>query len=392
VSFAKRLEGCNHIVVCAILETMKLIAQVQLKPTPEQSQALKETLQVANAACDYLSELAWDNETFGQFALHKIGYAGARERFGLSSQVIVRCVSKVADAYKLDKKTKRTFKPLGAISYDDRILTYQLDKEQVSIWACGGRIKIPFVCGSRQRKLLETRQGESDLTFVKGKWYLLAVCNVEEPEPTDIDGTLGVDLGIVELATDSNGKSYSGTQTKAVRRKCKRIRGLLQKKGTPSAKRHLKRLARKQANFVRSENHRISKQIIKTARIEKKALALENLKGIRDRTGYNKEMRWQMGNWAFNQLRDFISYKAKAAGVPVIFIDPRNTSRTCPECGYCDKANRKSQAHFCCLQCGCELNADFVGALNIAARAVVNLPIVVTSQRLITSPVRSSAG
>ncbi len=147
------------------LKGMKLIAQLQLKPTPEQSQALKETLEVANAACDYLSELAWDTQTFGQFALHKIGYNGTRERFNLSSQVIVRSVSKVADAYKLDKKTKRTFKPLGAISYDDRILTYQLDKRQVSIWTTAGRIKIPFVCGQHQAALLQTRQGESDLLF-----------------------------------------------------------------------------------------------------------------------------------------------------------------------------------------------------------------------------------
>ena len=135
-----------------------------------------------------------------------MGYNGAREQFNLSSQVIVRCVSKVADAYKLDKKKQRTFKTLGAISYDDRILTYQLDKGQVSIWTTAGRIKIPFACGERQAALLQTRQGESDLVLVKGKFYLLAACNVEEPPTDSKGGVIGVDLGIVEVAVTSEGK------------------------------------------------------------------------------------------------------------------------------------------------------------------------------------------
>ncbi len=368
-------------IFSTILETMKLIAQLQLKPTEEQAKALKETLQVANAACDFLSGLAWDNQTFGQFALHKIGYKGARAQFGLASQVIVRCVSKVADAYKLDPKVKRTFKPLGAISYDDRILTYQLDKGQVSIWTTVGRIKIPFVCGEHQRGLLETRQGESDLCFFKGKFFLLATCNVEEP-PTDCKGgIIGCDFGIVDIVTTSEGKSYSGEKVKALRKKLREHRRRLQKCGTKSAKRRLKKAAKRQERFVRDQNHCISKELVKDAKASQKALSLENLKGIRERTGLNKEMRWLMGNWAFAQLRGFVEYKARKAGVVCVTVDARNTSRTCHKCGHCEKANRKSQKHFLCLDCGHYENADANASHNIAhrgetLRARVNAPIV----------------
>ena len=90
-----------------------------------------------------------------------------------------------------------------------------------------------------------------------------------------------------------------------------------------------------------------------------------------------------MGNWAFDQLKGFIVYKAKAAGIPVVFVDPKNTSRTCSSCGYCDKANRKSQSQFLCLQCGLQANADFNASRNIArkgleARATVRVPKVAT--------------
>ena len=100
--------------------------------------------------------------------------------------------------------------------------------------------------------------------------------------------------------------------------------------------------------------------------------------------------------WAFFQLRAFLSYKAAIAGVKLVAVDPHNTSRTCPACGYIDKANRKSQSEFVCKSCGFAANADLVGATNIARRADVSRPLVAaigrethscdTSLRLVTSP------
>ena len=79
-------------------------------------------------------------------------------------------------------------------------------------------------------------------------------------------------------------------------------------------------------------------------------------------------MRWQMGNWAFADLAAKIFYKAAEVGLPVIFVDPRNTSRTCSECGHCEKANRKSQSKFECLNCGFCANADKNAACNISRK------------------------
>jgi putative transposase len=356
---------------------MKLVATVKLVVNPEQAQALQETLETANQCCEWLSERAWETQTFGQYKLHRLCYAEARSRFPLSAQVVVRCIAKVADAYKLDRKIPRHFKPHGSIAYDDRILRWQVSRSQVSIWTIRGRLTLPFVCGERQRELLQTQQGESDLSFRDGHFYLSGTCNVETPDPIDVQGTLGVDLGIVEIATDSEGNSYSGEKVRSVRRRLKRLRGLLQSKGTKSAKRHLKKLRRKQSRFVRHENHRISKQIVATAVESRKALALEDLKGIRERgNGFSREMRWLLGNWAFDQLRQFVAYKAEGAGIPVVFVDPRNSSRTCSACGYIDKANRKTQALFSCLQCGFQANADYNAAVNLAARGDVTHPNV----------------
>ncbi|WP_254591238.1 transposase [Methanocella conradii] len=64
------------------------------------------------------------------------------------------------------------------------------------------------------------------------------------------------------------------------------------------------------------------------------------------------------------------------AGVPVVLVDGRNTSRTCSDCGYVDKNNRHGQV-FKCLACGHEENADINAAKNIRQRASVNKPIAV---------------
>src|SRR6266545_220216 len=208
---------------------MKLVAQVKLLPTPEQAQALRQTLEVANTACNYISNQAWDNQTFRQFSLHRLTYYAVKEMFQLAAQMVVRCVSKVADAYKLDHKEKRTFKPHGAIAFDNRILTWRTEKKFISIWTVAGRASIPFTCGQRQAELLNSQRGESDLCLVKGKFYLFTVCGVDTPKPIEVDGVLGVDLGIVQLATTSNGGDFSGAGIDDYRRKFEHRRKNMQK-------------------------------------------------------------------------------------------------------------------------------------------------------------------
>lgn len=358
-----------------------MVAQVKLIVTPQQSDALLRTMQTANAACDYISNHAWETKTFQQFSLHKETYHTVREKFPIAAQMVVRCNAKVADAYKLDKATKRIFRPFGSIAYDDRILSWKIEKSTVSVWTVDGRITMPFVCGDYQREMLKTQQGETDLALVDGQFYLLAVCNVEEPPFRETNGFLGIDLGIVTIVSDNEGRQYSGEQVNSLRRRVRKHRSGLQhqamKRHSRSAYRRLKAKNRKQSRFVKWLNHNISKQIIQNALSSGKALALEALTGIRERAnGFCTEMRWQMGNWSFYQLASFVVYKAKKSGIPVVFVDPRNTSRTCSSCGYCDKANRKSQSHFVCLQCGREFNADMNAALNIATRATVTSPMV----------------
>ena len=354
---------------------VRLTAKVKLLTTSEQHAALLATLERANEACNYISDVAWDTQTFKQFSLHKLVYYEVRERFRLTAQMVVRCEGKVADAYKLDRKTKRTFRPHGAISYDDRILKWKPDKFSVSIWTLQGRQEMLYCTGERQLGWLKFQHGESDLVYSGGEFYLLATCEVPEPPPEDVEGYLGVDMGVVELATDSQGASYSGEAVKRVRRKHRRLRKSLQKRGTKPAKRKLKKLSGRERRFATDTNHCVAKAIVKTAKHNRLGIAVEKLTGIRGRVRVNKAARDGLHSWAFHQLGEFLRYKARLAGLPLVEVDPRNTSRSCSRCGHCEKANRKTQAEFLCQACGYAANADFNAAVNIAARADIKRPI-----------------
>lgn len=357
---------------------MKLTAKVKLQPTPDQHQFLLQTLETTNAACNEISEVAWQERTFNQFGLQKLVYTSIRESSGLTAQVVIRAISKVADAYKLDKKTKRTFKPHGGIAYDARILRWFPLKQEVSIWSVGGRLRIPFLAGQRQLELLQGQRGESDLCLVGGEFYLFATCEVETPSTSDVDGYLGVDLGVTNIAVDSTGEVHQGKSIKAIRYRHRQLRRKLQAKGTKSTRRRLKKLSGKEKRFAANTNHVISKRIVEKAKCTGQGIALEELTGIRGRVKARKPQRSTLHSWSFHQLRGFIEYKAKQVGVPVVAVDPRNTSRTCPCCGHADKANRRTQDKFLCVDCGYSGLADYIAAINIGRRAVVNPPNVST--------------
>lgn len=357
---------------------MKLTAKIKLNPTEEQHDYLRQTLERANAACNYISQQAWEAKSFGRVPVHKLTYNNVREQFGLAAQVAVRCIGKVVDAYKLDKKRLRSFKPHGAIAYDSRILTYKCDQQLVSIWSIARRLTIPFQAGPRQLELLQHQQGESDLAYIRGEFYLFATCDVEEPTPDDVAGYLGVDLGVTNIATDSDGDIHSASHVNNVRVRYAKLRRKRQKKGTKSAKRLLKKRSGRERRFTNDVNHCISKQLVKKAKGTQRGIALEDLTGIRNRVTVRKSQRRLLHSWTFSDLRLKIVYKGQRYGVPVVYVDPRNTSRECSVCGCVDKRNRPSQSKFLCISCGHAAHADINAARNISGRASVNAPYAVS--------------
>ncbi|MFD8331032.1 RNA-guided endonuclease InsQ/TnpB family protein [Streptomyces solisilvae] len=361
---------------------------MKLKPaSAHDADALVATLRACNRAANWVSKVAFGKGLKRRNELQEETYYDVKATYDLAAQPTVRVVRKVVDAYAalagLEKSGQLVGKPLSkakakpvefredaAQPYDDRILTWNLDQRTVSIWTLAGRIKgVPFVCSEQAMKLLASRKGESDLVMRDGEFFLIATIDLPEPETYEPEGWLGVDLGIVNIATTSDGQIKSGRRINRYRRRMRRLTAKLQRKGTKSAKRRLKAIRRREARFATDTNHVVSKQLVNAAERTSRGIALEDLKGIRQRVTAKKEQRYRLHSWAFAQLGGFVEYKAKRAGVPIVFVDPRNTSRMCSECKHTDRSNRVSQAWFACRSCGVVVNADRNGSRNIAHRA-----------------------
>jgi len=349
-----------------MLISMDTVVQVKLKPSREQAKRLLETLETTNQAANYLACLAFSRKIFSRVPLQRVGYRDVRDRFPVSAQITCLVIRKVSDAYRIDKKVLRIFRPRGSIAYDTRILSWNQKNQMVSIWVVGiGRTLIPYQAGPLQLEKLKHQQGETKLIFRGGCWYLNATVKTKEPEIENVEGFLGVDLGVANIAVTSDHQRVTSEVVERNRAWYHRRRQVLQSVGTKSAKRRLKQLAGRQKRFQRDVNHRISKELITVAKRTHRGIAMEDLHGIRSRTRVKKANRDQRNNWSFFQLRFFVEYKSRAAGVLLILVNPAYTSQRCSRCGNIDKRNRRSQSVFHCMACGYETNADYNSAQNI---------------------------
>ena len=370
---------------------MKIVKQVKLMPEADQAAALCSTWRTVNDAACWVSEVAFAHKVPREYELRKHTYAELKAR-GLGAQAAQHVIKKTRDAYTVLKAnikagnlgkpgSKRrtkveskpiTFRPEAAQPYDDRCLSWQYDAQTVSIWTTAGRLKgVRFSCSADALNTLrEFRKGEADLIERDGVFYLIATCDIPEPATHEPDGFVGVDLGIAKIATTSTGYQAAGRGLNRYRARQLALRAKLQKKRTQSAKRRLKARNRREQRHVKNTNHVIAKTIVTEAERTSSGIALEELTGIRHRARLRKPQRVTLHSWAFAQLGEFIAYKARKAGVPLVYVDPAYTSQTCCECGHTDKRNRVDQGTFICRSCGVVAHADRNASHNIAQRGV----------------------
>lgn len=381
---------------------MKIVVQVKLTPDAVQAPAIGATLHAANEAANWVPEVS-----FGYFGLRgsvrelrKLCYGELKAR-GFGAQAAQHIIKRVADAYtalragikagnlgpegsKRRRKAESkpvTFRSDAAHTYDDRCLSWNYDARTVSVWTLSGRVRhVRFACSAAALKqLTEHRKGESDLIERDGKLFLVATIDIAEPEVFDPKGWIGVDRGISNLATTSDGDSHCGRRLGRYRRWQARKKAEIQAKRTRSAAQLLKKRGRREARHATHVNHKVSKTVVAVAQRTERGLSLEQLQGIRERVTVPRDQRARQSSWPFHQLGSFIEYKARRAGVPFIEVDPAYTSQRCPRCGHTERGNRRTRDHFSCRRCGLAGPADHVAGVNIAQRGAtawvfVNMP------------------
>jgi putative transposase len=367
---------------------MQRTIRLRLKPDSTAAQAFEKTVEAYTDSFNAVCKLGWEAGllTNGN-TLHKLTYYDQKAQTGLPSQLICAARVKASEALKSVKarlkEGRKATCPQSkwcAIRYDARSYTVWFEQAFLTIATLDGRMKLPFKLPEYYEEYIQEgwKSCSADLCRDKKKrWWLHIVMEVETPELTSSEQWVGVDLGIINPATDSRGNFYGEQRWKTIEQKIFQHRRRLQRKGTKSAKRHLKKMSGRQNRFRRNCDHVLSRRLVDSVG-SGATLALEDLTNIRGRAKGSKQFRRRLHSWSFAQLQAFVSYKAEKLGIRVGFVNPKYTSQKCSECKHIERANRISQAEFKCKVCRFACSAEINAAMNIRDDywAVVNQPIV----------------
>ena len=350
---------------------------MKLTPSTAQAGLLAETSRLFTAACNAVCRVGGEQQITNGVALHHATYYPTQANYPtLVSDLLVQARVKATEAVKSASTLQKAGRTVGMPQSDACPPRYNLhtsnvawESQTVRMSTTGGRQTIPFAVPDYGAHYAGYPVDTADLINRDGIWWLHIVVTVPAPDVEPTDEVVGVDLGIAQPAVTSNNRFLGKPAWKAIEGRLFYLKRQLQRKGTRSAKRHLRKVKGTQARFRRDCDHVLSSQIVQSAQ-PGATIVRENLTDIRKRSKLRKQTKTsrRVHSWSFAQIKSFVAYKAEGRGCTVVGVDPRHTSQTCSCCGHVARNNRRSRGRFVCRVCGFELHADLNAARNIAAK------------------------
>ncbi len=364
--------------------------KVQLRPPNKGKEQTLRELQAAYAACAaFHLEGCQRLETTNATLLHRELYGEAKVRFNLPVVMIQRARDKAIEAQRsyLARKAKgkkanpprfNGHTPLGvgqrslAIvgSNGKFLLRLSTAEHRAYLW-------LPIVPDQHAAPLLSAvasgsfKHGASELMERDGSWYLYLTIYEADVPKRDGEVVFGLDLGIVNHAVLSGPSIVRFWNGRPARNRREYFAERRRELGKAKLLQEIKRSKGKERRWMHDLNHKLSREIVDTvAENGGTILHVERLLGIRERTKTTRKVNRMMNSWTFRELMTLITHKAARLGIEVVEVDPRRTSRTCPQCGHAHAGNRPAQATFNCQKCGYTANADYVASRNIAAKSM----------------------
>lgn len=386
-----------------------ITAKVRLKPTSKQAQQFEQVSDVYRKACNIVSEWYFNNHfNVTRKNFNRDMYYVLKDEFPLLNTAMVQSVYRTVKArydsvktqlakkpYKVwsgkyDKKRRKiylrikrdlewlqrpiTFRRKQADYLRNTNYSFTKDYGLISLNVLDERIKVDYD-HYFNHLLFNFGYSLETAKLVKNcnHWFLYIPITIEVPELQDdnIRHVVGIDRGLNFIATcyDEKGKTefINGKHVMRVRNKYKKLRADLQAKGTKSAKRRLKKIGQRENRWMTDVNHQVSKTLVNLYG-ENTLFVLEDLTNVTFETTSHrkKENRYEHNSWAFYQLEQFLTYKAKLNNSKVIEVEAQYTSQRCVKCGRINKYNRNHDLHlYKCDRCDYSTNDDRIAAMNI---------------------------
>lgn len=256
------------------------------------------------------------------------------------------------------------------------------DPKQIKLDPPNNRLFLPKLGWLRYRNSRDVLGTVKNITVSQscGQWFVSIQTEREVEQPIPDGGAVGIDMGVARFATLSDGTFYAPLNSfkrhEIALRKAQQAMSRKTKfsNNWKKAKAKVQKMHSRIGNARRDDLHKTSTAIsqnhamvciedLQVRNMSKSAAGTTEQPGrnVRAKSGLNKSILDQ--GWF--EFRRQLDYKLAWNGGHLIAVPPRNTSRTCPCCGYISAENRQTQARFECVACGFEENADVVGAINV---------------------------
>jgi len=249
---------------------------------------------------------------------------------------------------------------------------FSMEDETISfpLWI-NGKVKktsIKTIITDRHRVLLQNKLGTLRISKKRGKYIAQIAVDVAR-EISSGTSVMGIDLGLkipAVAVTDTDKVKFfgNGRENKYKKRMARAKRKAL---GQAKKIKTLRKLDDKEQRWMKDKDHKVSREIVNFAKQNNvKVIQMEELSGIRQTARTSRKNAKNLHTWSFYRLAQFIEYKANLAGIDVVYVNPKNTSQTCPVCGTRNHANDRKYK----CSCGFKTHRDILGATNIITAPV----------------------
>ena len=201
---------------------------------------------------------------------------------------------------------------------------------------------------------------------------LLSICIRKEIQEITPQNVIGIDRNLrnVTISTPTDSIMYKTGKLLSIKENSQFVRASFRRNDRRVKNKFFTQQRNRQSSRIQQFLHKISKDIVSRAKQSIAAIIFEDLKGIRKLyrkgNGQGNRFRRKLNSWSFYELQRQIQYKAAWDGIPVMFVDPKRTSKLCPICGEQIQEDRLQLRKLLCNNCGISMDRDVVASMNIA--------------------------
>ena len=356
---------------------MLLSHKVELRPSKEQEQYLHQLCGVTRHLWNQLLHyFSGDGVKWNKQSAREKMYS-LREEFpwyNNYSANIVRCsIDNLDNAYKKFFKTKKGYPKFKSKHQKQGFNIYESQKFKVS----GRDFRIEKFNKSKKSKPIKMREKlrfegkvkQANVSFHNGKWFCSFLVEVENYKSiSGQHGSVGIDLGVKDLATLSDGTTFqkSNKFSKSLKRLQRKQRVLSKKK--KGSNRYAKaKLSISRLHFrIKKQREALLHNVSHTITSKYKTICLEDLSVSSMTKGKNKRLNRMILDVGMYELRRQLEYKSFLRGVDIHFVDRYYpSSKIHHECGFKNDNLKLGESSWKCENCGQLVDRDLNASKNI---------------------------